>query len=477
MSAPATPAGRAFLFAAAGLLAACSALFEEPAQCKTDEDCGRFAGTVCNTSGMCEAPGLAREGSIAPAAPAGSGAAAPAEGTTPPGTPPPVVVETCPALATRPEVALAGGAAATATDITTDVTLDCNTTSLLRGTVTVQAGATLTIKAGTVIKAEQDAALVIAQGAKLVVTGNREQAVIFTSAAATPGPGQWKGVAVLGKAPPAGNVNGVDYGGDVEADSSGSLQYVRVEYAAQGLSLLGVGSGTLVDGVQVRKTTDNCFTINGGRVDLKHLVCQYPADEMFELNAGYQGRAQFLVGQRTPTQGGGHHGLLVDNAKLVASNVTLCGADQANQGRGLMLRNNAAPALSNVIVRGFAVGMDVMGAQGAPFELKSSVFNGNTADNVATDENSTDPQSPLFDDDQGFNERTFFSDAARKNVETDPGFACFSPTGPSFAPPTQLTGDAPPADAFFEATAAYAGAVRDGTGDWTKDAWLRWSAD
>ena len=72
------------------------------------------------------------------------------------------------------------------------------------------------------IKAEQDAALVIAQGAKLVVTGNREQAVIFTSAAATPGPGQWKGVAVLGKAPPAGNVNGVDYGGDVEADSSGS---------------------------------------------------------------------------------------------------------------------------------------------------------------------------------------------------------------------------------------------------------------
>lgn len=68
------------------------------------------------------------------------------------------------------------------------------------------------------------------------------------------------------------------------------FEYVRVEYAAQGLSLLGVGSGTLVDGVQVRKTTDNCFTINGGRVDLKHLVCQYPADEMFELNAGYQGR-------------------------------------------------------------------------------------------------------------------------------------------------------------------------------------------
>jgi hypothetical protein len=465
----------ALLATGAIALAACTALFEDPVQCKNDGDCARFEGTFCGADGTCVPnKGPASEGTP------GSTTPSTAPGVGPDGGPIQPAIS-CPPLGERKKLPFPGAApdAGGLGEIAQSASLECTTTYALHGIVVVRAGATLTIQAGTQIEGDTGAALVIAPGAKIVATGTRDLPIVFTSAAATKAPGDWRGLSLLGKAPPAGDLNGVAYGGDVDNDSSGSLQYVRVEYATRGLELLSVGNGTTVDGVQVRKANDNCFTITGGRVDLKRLVCQYPADEMFEFTNGYSGRAQFLVGQRTPTTGAGHHGLLVDGSTLTLANATLCGADAPNQGIGLLLRNNAAPSFQSVIVRGFDAGFDVLGARGTPFELKGSVLNGNLTENVAYEEGgSADPASPLFDDDQGFDERAFFADPARKNSEANPGLdVCFDAKTPIFAPNAPAAVDAPPSDGFFEAGATYAGAVGKAADDWTKAAWLRWSAD
>lgn len=465
-------------------LAACSSLFEEPVQCAMDDDCARFADAVCGASGTCESrnggsptpitAGTLPNGAVNPAAVDPDAGAVPVA---------PPVDETCVPEATRPDAPFPGILKAdggAGTDITLDETLGCKVSYVLQGAVVVEQGATLRIKPGAVIKAEAGAALYIRPGAKIVAEGTPSQPIVFTSAAATKAPGDWQGLFLLGSAPPTGTLGntGLTYGGDAEDDSSGSLKFVRVEYAARGLELDAVGRSTVVDGVQVRKTTDNCFTINGGRVDLRHLACQYPADEMFEFNAGYIGRAQFLIGQRTPTTGAAHHGILTDNATLTAANVTMCGADGDNQGIGVVLRNNSKPQLSGFIVRGFAVGLDVVGARGTPFELTNSVFQDNRSDNVAVDETSADTASAQFNDDQAFDERAFFADGVRKNSETDPGLEqCYAPAGPSFVPGTLPTADPPPSDAFFDATATYAGAVKDAANDWTRASWLVWSAD
>lgn len=474
-----------FAAPAAMLLVACSALFEEPVQCALDGDCARFEDAVCGANGTCESRSGGAVGT--PGGPA-SGSSASASAATdsdagPSAAPPPAAV-TCSPTAARPDAPFPGDprvGGAAGTDITNNVTIDCASNYVLQGSVFVQPGATLTLAPGAVVKGEAGAALYITAGAKIVARGTTSEPIVFTSAATTKVAGSWGGLYVLGLAPPTGTLAGagLSYGGADEADSSGTLSFVRIEYAGRGLELDSVGRGTIIDGVQVRKTTDNCFTVQGGRVDIKHAVCQAPADEMFEITSGYSGRAQFLVGQLTPTNGAGHNGILLDGSQLTAANITMCGSTAANQGVGVVLRRNAAPKISAAVVRGFNAGLDVVGARGTPFALTNSLFSANKTENVAHAEGgSTDIASPLFDDDQGFDERAFVSDPAQKNAETDPGLeGCLNAMTPVFAPTNLTPADAPPADGFFDVGATYVGAVKDAASDWTKAAWLVWSND
>ena len=59
-----------------------------------------------------------------------------------------------------------------------------------------------------------------------------------------------------------------EYGGDDPTDSSGVLRFVRIEYPGiaiapnnelNGLTLAGVGRGTVIEHVYVRNTVDACF--------------------------------------------------------------------------------------------------------------------------------------------------------------------------------------------------------------------------
>jgi hypothetical protein len=97
----------------------------------------------------------------------------------------------------------------------------------------------------------------------------------------------------------------VDYaGGNNNADNSGSLRYVRIEFAGyataadaelNSLTLAAVGSGTTIEYVQTLAGLDDAFEFFGGAVDAKYLVSYDAGDDHFDMSEGYAGRLQYLI--------------------------------------------------------------------------------------------------------------------------------------------------------------------------------------
>ena len=192
-------------------------------------------------------------------------------------------------------------------------------TYLLKGWVYVADGATLTIPAGTVIKGDKDtkAALIVEPGGKLIANGTADKPIVFTSeqAAGSRRPGDWGGLIICGKAP---NNNGVlaqqieggprtKHGGTDANDNSGSLQYVRIEFAGypfkkdqeiNGLTLGSVGAGTTIDHVQVSYSNDDSFEWFGGTVNCKHLIAFRGWDDDFDTDNGFSGKVQYGLSVR-----------------------------------------------------------------------------------------------------------------------------------------------------------------------------------
>lgn len=470
---------RAVVLSLAGALVAlvaCADLFDEASQCKSDRDCTKF-GAVCDVArAVCVAAGTL---------PGDDASVTDGPATSTDGAAQDVVVGPNCDIDPKPAQDIPSAALADAGDSETgDLTLECDKVWNLKSRLFVKSGATLTIKAGVTIRADANAAIVVRPGAKIVAQGTRDYPIVMTSSAADPQPGDWRGLFVLGAAPPADQSYAGDaayaFGGANDADDSGTLQFVRVEYANDGLVLGGVGNGTKIDFVQVRKSADNCFGIAGGRFDAKHLVCQYPSDEMFEVSTGYQGRLQFLYGQKVPlaAAGGGHNGFLVDgNALATVYNATFCGDDKPNLSWGLVVRNGGRLDLNGGIFTGWYAGFDAVGNLGTPMEVRRSIFFGN-ATNPAYPENDPDAGagSPNANDDNGFDEVAFLNDGARANKLTDPGLgSCYDPKNPQPAPGASLTNGAPtpPNDGFFDTGATYIGAFKDQNDAWMKGAWVR----
>jgi hypothetical protein len=219
-----------------------------------------------------------------------------------------------------------------------NTTLEADKKYTLKGNVFVPSGVTLTIEPGTVIVGDKatKGALIIERGAKIMAEGTADEPIVFTSSAA-PGNrnyGDWGGLVILGKAV---NNKGTDvsiegitasnkglYGGNDDADNSGVLQYVRIEFAGialstdnelNGLTLGSVGSGTTIDHIQVSYSGDDSFEWFGGTVNATHLVAYRGWDDDFDTDYGYRGKVQFAVSFRDPNQAdkSGSNGLESDN--------------------------------------------------------------------------------------------------------------------------------------------------------------------
>lgn len=264
----------------------------------------------------------------------------------------------------------------------------------LKGYVFVTDRATLRFAAGSVIVSDtiQKGALIVERNSRLFAEGTATEPIIFTSGKA-PGsrtPGDWGGIVLLGNAPTnrstepiiEGGINS-KYGGSVVADNSGILRYVRIEFAGiaadpnseiNGLTCGGVGSGTILENIQVSYGNDDAYEFFGGTVNPKNLIAFATADDDFDFDFGFTGRLQFGISLRDPLfvdGGDAGNGIECDNdgtgtvatprTRPVLSNFTFCGPNGAtgtlaNHNFNTRWRRSTQFALHNSILAGYQKG-------------------------------------------------------------------------------------------------------------------------
>jgi hypothetical protein len=264
----------------------------------------------------------------------------------------------------------------------------------LKGYVFVNNRAVLTIAAGSVIVSDsvQKGALIVERNSRLFAEGTQAEPIIFTSgkSPATRAPGDWGGIVLLGNAPTnrsttpiiEGGINS-EYGGSVIADNSGSLTFVRIEFAGiaadpnseiNGLTCGGVGSGTKLENIQVSYGNDDAYEFFGGTVNARNLIAFATADDDFDFDFGFVGRLQFGISLRDPLfvdGGDAGNGIECDNdgtgtvasprTRPQLSNFTFCGPNGAagtlgNHNFNTRWRRSTHFVLRNSILMGYAKG-------------------------------------------------------------------------------------------------------------------------
>ncbi|UJH90531.1 hypothetical protein LZ575_17280 [Antarcticibacterium sp. 1MA-6-2] len=204
-------------------------------------------------------------------------------------------------------------------NITEDLLVETGNYSL-KGAVTVKNGATLTIEPGTTftVTADDQAAginlLFVEQGGKIMAEGTAAQPIVFTSKNknAEGGDGDWGGIGIHGRATmnaPGGTsiseAGQLPYGGTNDNDNSGSLKFVRVEYAGQAssdgqfefnaFSFFAVGSGTVLENLEAFEGADDGFEFYGGTVNAKNLSAIGMEDDSVDWDEGYRGTIDNVV--------------------------------------------------------------------------------------------------------------------------------------------------------------------------------------
>ncbi|MBI1187828.1 MAG: hypothetical protein GC206_10965, partial [Alphaproteobacteria bacterium] len=224
---------------------------------------------------------------------------------------------------------------------------------------------TFTIEPGvTVMFDSADDMIIVNRGSRIIANGTPTQPIIFTSRQDLEGTNdpavasrQWGGIMLLGRAPirgcnaavPQGGstcenaVEGVTaatgsqalYGGNVSNDNSGSLQYVQIRYPGafltsaaagddlNGLTLGGVGSGTVIDHVQVHNSGDDGIEVFGGTVNMKHVIITGALDDSLDYDEGWTGLVQHLVIRQSALTGGPDRMVEASNRRVSSTGDTL----------------------------------------------------------------------------------------------------------------------------------------------------------
>lgn len=287
-------------------------------------------------------------------------------------------------------------------NLTSSQTWTSGNTYLLNGWVRVPNGIILTIEPGVIIRGDyaNQGALIIERGGKLMAEGTSSNPIVFTSNQA-PGSrnyGDWGGLIVLGHgvinttggtAIIEGGVNST-YGGTNDADNSGVLKYVRIEFPGiafspnneiNGLTMGGVGSGTTLDYIQVSYSGDDSFEWFGGSVNAKHLIAYRGWDDDFDTDNGYKGMVQFAVSLRDPAIAdvSSSNSFESDNDATGSSNSPLTSAIFSNvsifgpaatssttfnslYARSMHLRRNTSISIFNSIFAGWKDGLRIEGS-------------------------------------------------------------------------------------------------------------------
>ena len=309
-------------------------------------------------------------------------------------------------------------------NITANTTWTSNNRYLLKGFIYVEDGATLTIEPGTIIKGDKPlkGTLIVKRGGKLIADGTANQPIVFTSnqPAGSRDYGDWGGIILCGRAPhnqPSDPVieGGVDaqFGGNDPEDNSGVLRYVRIEFCGipfqpnqeiNGLTMGGVGRGTVLEHIQVSYSGDDSYEWFGGTVNAKYLIALRGWDDDLDQDFGWQGNVQFAVSLRDPSVAdqSSSNGFECDNdaagnpvapySQGTWSNVSIFGpkADagttiNAQYARALHLRRNTQTRVFNSVFAGYPTGLYIDGTSTqANAENNDLMFRGNVIAGMGT---------------------------------------------------------------------------------------------
>jgi len=274
---------------------------------------------------------------------------------------------------------------------------------VLNQKVVVPSGVVLTIQAGTIIKGTEGtgslaSALIIAQGGKLNAVGTATEPIIFTSindnieVGQTAGTnlnetnsGLWGGLIVLGYAPssfsgdvdvvqiegiPADDTFGL-YGGEDATDNSGVYQYISIRHGGaligegneiNGLTLGGVGSGTVIENIEVVANVDDGIEFFGGTVNATNLLVWAQGDDAIDIDQGYSGiidNAIVILGANSD------HAFEIDGPEGTATgsftlrNSTIVGNSVTENGEYADYRSKAMGRTENIYGYGFKSSSDV----------------------------------------------------------------------------------------------------------------------
>jgi hypothetical protein len=221
-------------------------------------------------------------------------------------------------------------------NITANTTWVTGKTYVLGARIFVVSPAKLTIEKGVIVKGEAGSganatALVVARGAQIDAQGTATEPIIFTSVADEIAPGMidspnmdptveglWGGLIVLGKAKsslpgdvaefaiegiPATDTNGL-YGGTVDTDNSGIIKYISIRHGGSligasneinGLTLGGVGSGTVIENVEVVANQDDGIEFFGGTVSVKNVLVWNSGDDGVDTDQAWAGTVDNFI--------------------------------------------------------------------------------------------------------------------------------------------------------------------------------------
>jgi hypothetical protein len=268
------------------------------------------------------------------------------------------------------------------------VSLNATETYILTGALIVKEGAVLTIPAGTTITAaagtSTSAYIGVERGAKIYINGTAAAPVVMTSE--TQEAGSWGGLAIAGYGITNAGTNvtsevgDLTYGGTDNLDNSGAVTYLRVEYTGatftnekefNGVTLFGVGSGTVFSNVSSVNGGDDGIEFFGGAVNAKNLVSINSGDDSIDFADGFVGSIEgaYIKGiTKAGIEGSnnGDNGDATPVTSATVSNVTMVVDGLGNSEGAIYFKEGGGNiSYTNIYVDGISLGMKIKSTDAA----------------------------------------------------------------------------------------------------------------
>ena len=365
---------------------------------------------------------------------------------------------------------------------------------------TADTNVTLNIEPGVILFGGTGTSwLAVNRGNRINAVGTATQPIIFTSRDNVLGlnsdssQGQWGGVVLLGRGritdcttgsvaavtcerQTEGAADSAVYGGNNDADTSGSLAYVQIRYSGyvlgadrelQALTTSGIGSGTRLDRIMTFNSSDDGAEFFGGVVRMKYYIAVGADDDSLDVDTG--ARASFQYTLLLPRSGRGDALMEIDSngfeadtprtnlkvANFTAIQPNTSSDNEAADQAATLFRGNSDTTLVNGIIvtpNNECIRMNGSGTTPATLTARSVVLTCNATKFLGTGSINAASVSAQFGSGSNNNNDAFTSTLTAFFINGT------NETGVVATDPKTF-------DAFFDTT-TYIGAVRNSTDNW-----------